>query len=418
MVMRPVRVDKIRLLALCVAVVIWVPCVPAIYRGRSAGFVSTGALSTTASGLMVHQRALWDDPGMRRREVEPMRRSNPEWDFMGRSFDVWAMANAALRDEPTPLPPSLKGRGKEDGERGSRRAEYLLMMDRIIDDTLATQRSRGMRYFLMGYAREGRFVQQPERSQFEDGEIALMLGMRRMVEEKPAYGALQRSLVHAIVDRMTSSPTLSCESYPNECWTFCNACALAAIATSDYLDGTDHRALFSRWVAFAKTHLTDKRTGLLISAYTIEGKPIYGPEGSSIWFVCHMLDVVDPAFASDQYARAKRVLRGSVGGFDHAREYPKHWHGSNAIDSGVVVPGIDVSAGSTGMACLAASTFGDREFLDGLASTMDFGGFPVEDKTGLHYAAGNQVSDAVYLYASTMGPVWERLRGGRQGHGG
>jgi len=308
------------------------------------------------------------------------------------------------RTEPHPAP-------LLDPERTCREA-YLATMDRIIDDTLATQRSRGMRYFLMGYAREGRFVQQPERSQFEDGEIALMLGMRRIVEDKPAYGVLQRELVQVMVARMTSSPTLSCESYPNECWTFCNACALAAIATSDYLDGTDHRELYRRWADFARTHLTDARTGLLISAYTIDGKPIYGPEGSSIWFVCHCLDIVDPAFAADQYARAKRVLKGSVGGFDYAREYPKYWHGSNAIDSGVVLPGVDVSAGSTGMAFLAASTFKDTDFLDGLASTMDFGGFPISDGKGLRYAAGNQVSDAVFLYASTMGPVWTRVRAG------
>jgi len=84
MVMRPVRFNKVRIFALCVAAVIWLPCVPAIYRGRSAGFVSRSGLSTEARALMVHQRALWDDPVMRRREVEPMRRSNPEWDFMGR----------------------------------------------------------------------------------------------------------------------------------------------------------------------------------------------------------------------------------------------------------------------------------------------------------------------------------------------
>jgi len=85
MVMRPVRFNKVRIFALCVAAVIWLPCVLAIYRGRSAGFVSRSGLSTEARALMVHQRALWDDPVMRRREVEPMRRSNPEWDFMGRS---------------------------------------------------------------------------------------------------------------------------------------------------------------------------------------------------------------------------------------------------------------------------------------------------------------------------------------------
>jgi hypothetical protein len=232
------------------------------------------------------------------------------------------------------------------------------------------------------------------------------------VQEKPAYGVLQRKLVAVMVDRMERSPTLSCESYPNECWTFCNACALAAIATSDRLDGTDHSAFFRRWVDNAKAHLTDKKTGLLISAYTLDGKTIYGPEGSTIWFVCHMLDVVDPAFARNQYERAKRELKASVGGFDYAREHPAHQSGTNAIDSGVVLPGLDISAGSTGMALLAASTFGDTDFVDGVASTMEFGGFPVDDDRGLHYEAGNQVSDAVFAYASTMGPMWKRVREG------
>lgn len=392
--MAVLRSWKTRIIALVLATVIWLTCLPAIYRHKAAGWQSTGTLSTTARALLTHQTGLWTDPAARQREVDAMRRSNPEWDFMGRTFLVWALANAALR-EP------------------DHKSTYLASMDQIIDDTLARQQRNGMYYFLMSYAHEGRYVQQPARSQFEDGEIALMLGMRRIVEEKPAYRDLQLGLVRTIVDRMESSPTLSCESYPNECWTFCNSAALAAIATSDYLDGTDHRDLFHRWIDFARTHLTDPQTGLLISAYTIDGAPLYGPEGSSIWFVCHCLDIVDPAFAAGQYALAKRVLKASVGGFDYAREWPRHWRGSNVIDSGFVFPGLDISAGSTGMSLLAASTFHDTAFLAGLAATMDFGGFPIDNRHGLQYAAGNQVSDAVFLYSSVMGPVWDKVREGK-----
>jgi len=53
MVIRPVRVDNIRVLALCVAAVVWVPCVSAIYRGWSAGFVSTGAFRDDVGRLAV-----------------------------------------------------------------------------------------------------------------------------------------------------------------------------------------------------------------------------------------------------------------------------------------------------------------------------------------------------------------------------
>ena len=51
MVIRPVRVDKVRILALCLATVLWLPCVPAIYRRQSAGFVSTGWVVDEGAGV-------------------------------------------------------------------------------------------------------------------------------------------------------------------------------------------------------------------------------------------------------------------------------------------------------------------------------------------------------------------------------
>ena len=96
------------------------------------------------------------------------------------------------------------------------------------------------------------------------------------------------------------------ESYPDECWMFCNTAALAAIRMSDALDATDHSALFHKWLRTAREKLVDRQTGLLVSSFTLEGRPKDGPEGSSIWMSAHCLQLIDAKFAADQYRRARR----------------------------------------------------------------------------------------------------------------
>ncbi len=276
---------------------------------------------------------LWTDPQERQRELEKMRTTNAEWDFMGRSFLVWALANRSLRhpqDKPA----------------------YLEVMDRIIDETLRTERELGMFHFLMPYARQRPFVMQPPRSIFLDGEIALMLAMRRLVEEKDSYRKPLRQRVQEMVRRMEASPVLCAESYPDECWMFCNTVALAAIRTSDRLDGTDHRAFFQKWLEMAKQKLVDPRTGLLVSSFTLDGQPQKGPNGSSLWLSAHCLQLIDEDFAADQYRRAKKELGRELLGFAYAREWPVSWDGQCDVDSGPVVPVLGISAGSSGLALL------------------------------------------------------------------
>ena len=77
---------------------------------------------------------------------------------------------------------------------------------------------------------------------------------------------------------------------------------------SDRLDGTDHSAFFQRWLRTAKQKLVDPGTGLLVSSFTLEGRPQDGPEGSSIWMSAHCLQLIDEDFAADQYRRAKKEL--------------------------------------------------------------------------------------------------------------
>jgi len=147
-----------------------------------------------------------------------MRSTNAEWDFMGRTFLVWSLAEMGLRN------PAAK-------------AEYLQTMDQIISETLSIEKEKGMYFFLMPYAHRGEYVMQPARSQFLDSEIALMLAARRLVQEREDYKPLLHERIELMQSRMRRSPILSLESYPDECWMFDNVLALCAMRLTDCLDG-------------------------------------------------------------------------------------------------------------------------------------------------------------------------------------
>jgi hypothetical protein len=377
--------------ALTFAAAIWLPCMHFIFAKPVSNFRVKQGLSPEARQLAARHLQLWTEPALREQELNKMRVSNAEWDFMGRSFLVWSLANMALRD------PASKPR-------------YLQTMDQIIDETLRLEKQEGMYFFLMPYAKDGPYIMQPSRSLFLDGEIALMLASRRVVEEKPEYKPLLTERVNGIVARFHESPGMFLESYPDECWMFDHCVALDAIKTADYLDKTDHSKLIRDWIAMAKQKLVDPKSGLLISSFTTGGEPLAGPEGSSIWMVSHSLQLLDEDFARDQYQRARKELGAVTLGFGYAHEWPEDWRGEANIDSGPIIPVFDVSAGSSGMAFIGASSFGDDEFLTSLATTLNFAGFPSRTGGRLKYCASNQVGDAAMLYAATLGPLREKVK--------
>jgi hypothetical protein len=73
---------------------------------------------------------------------------------------------------------------------------------------------------------------------------------------------------------------------------------------------------------------------------------------------------------------------------------------------------LEVSAGGSGLAFIGAASFGDKDSLEKLASTLDFAAFPSQKNGALKYSASNQVGDAVMLYAAVLGPIWNRVKGG------
>lgn len=372
-------------IALIIASAIWLPCLHLFFKQPIAEFRAPNGISPKAQALAARHLKLWTDPALREVELRRMRGSNAEWDFMGRSFLVWSLANIGLRDP-------------------SQKTVCLETMDRIVAETLKVEREQGMYHFLMSYAKSSPYLVQPARSLFVDGEIALMLAARRTLEEQENLKPALAERLKFIADGLAQRRFL--ESYPNECWMFDHAVALAAIRLTDQLDGTDHSALIRDWLTAAKRKLVHRETGLLVSSFTTDGTSLDGPEGSSIWLVAHCLQVLDPEFARDQYDRARRELGQTTCGFGSGREWPAAWHGAADIDSGPIIPVLNISAGSSGLAFVGAASFGDEEFLDSLAATLDFAAFPSRKDGELKYCASNQVGDAVLLYAAVLGPLW------------
>ena len=125
----------------------------------------------------------------------------------------------------------------------------------------------------------------------------------------------------------------------------------------------------------------------------------------------HCLQLIDEAFAADQYRRARKELGREVLGFAYAREWPVSWVGGRKTwTRGRSFPFWASAPGSSGLAFLAARAFDDPTYFRGLQASVDFAGFPCEREGRLRYCAGNQVGDAVLLYAAVLGPLWDKVR--------
>lgn len=367
--------------ALLVATCAWLPSVHLFFAPKG----------DEGAALLARQRALLAEPAAEAATHEHLRRTNPEWDLMRRTFLALSLLDDALA-EP------------------ARRDEDLRLVDGLIDALLADDRASGPYVFLLPYAHARRFVFE-DKSLFVDGEIALVLAARQLVGPRPELDAELAARVATIERLMGAGPARSGESYPDEAWTFCNTTALAALRLADARSGAHHDELATAWLDYAKAHLVDPANGLLVSSYTYEGRVLDGPEGSTIFMVAHNLLLWDEDFASDQFARAKRELSYDVLGFSLVREWPRASTSRADIDSGPIVPLLEASAGASGMAVLGAAAFHDQGLQEGLWRSMYFAAFPQRTDGTLRFRASNELGDAVMTYAGSFGPLWALARG-------
>ncbi len=377
--------------ALLVSAAIWWPLMHFFWK---PALPASGELDPLAIPMARHLEDLWGDVIQGKDSVDAMREVNPEWDFMGRTFFVLGQANLALR---------VVGR----------KEKCLAVIDPLIRDTIDREAAHGMEHYLMPYHNARPWVEQPPRSIFVDGEIALCIGARRFVEDDPQWKNEFGNRIEQIVDRMSRGPLLCAESYPDECWMFCNAAAIAALRMAEVLDGTDHTELKQGWLENVKEKLLDPDTGMLISTFHLDGRlhaagP--GPEGSTIWFAVHMLQSVDSDFAEAQYKLARKSLGRSLFGFGYSKEWPRYSLSAMDIDSGMVVPVFGASASASGLALVAAAAFEDRSFYRKLRTSLKYGAFPSVDDERATFRMAGAIGDPVIFYSTVVGPLWQKLQ--------
>jgi hypothetical protein len=114
---------------LCLALVLSTP-VLAWVLGRNAQPERVAARGQQLLAARLHALA---DAREHERATLASRQTNPEWDFMSRTFLVLSLANLAL-------------------ESPAASARYLTSIDRIIDDTLRREREGGLFYFVVAAA--------------------------------------------------------------------------------------------------------------------------------------------------------------------------------------------------------------------------------------------------------------------------
>ena len=320
---------------------------------------------------------------------EAMREMNPEWDFMARTFLVLALTERALAD------PSL-----EDAA--------LTTLDTIITDTLAAEQENGHGWYLLPYYERQPFVGK-QRSLFVDGEILVMLGARRMLRDDAWQGeTAERAAIVTDILGSGSSKMLG-ESYPDEGWMFCHAMAMIGLRMHETLDGADHSPVIDRWLKTVQSDLTHTETGMLISEFTMDGRAMDGPEGSSIWLTAVALQLIAPDLAQQQFDLAREHLGGCFLMMGYAREWPVGFEGPGDIDSGPVVPLLEASASSSGFAILASRAFGDRAWNRQLHRALGAAFFLMNFEPVLAQAADNPIGQTVVLWGSSFGPLWQAI---------
>lgn len=354
------------------AAALWTPSLSTAFAPR-ASTLDGDPDDPVIAGLLERQRRLWQ-PGADRAALERMRRLNPEWDFMGRTFGGLAML-AAVRRKPA-------------------LADALLPpVDRLLAHTLSELRARGKRHFLLPYG--WGFRNPDKQSLFVDGELLALVATREELCGDGRFAEDQAWLAERVRQNMDAGPLGHGESYGNECWAFCNAFAAMGLRVDQRTSARWHEPTVARYLANLPI---DEGSGMVHSEYTYDGRPQDGPEGSSLFLVATLLDQVDPGRGRHQYELGRDALLRRFLGFGYAREWAPGVKGIMDVDSGPIVPVFEASTAASGLAILATAAFDDRDNLSALLSSLWATAFPTWDDGALHFAASNAVGDAVMLF--------------------
>jgi hypothetical protein len=210
-------------------------------------------------------------------------------------------------------------------------------------------------------------------------------------------------LIHRIANALSQAFARSEQgvlpTYTNMWWITDNLPALSALARYDLLFHRDLSNVKTRFLRSARAHYLD--TNGLIGSYIdpLARRPLQCARGVEMGYALHFLKEVDPEFAQNQFALAKREFFRGAFGFAAVRELPEGVKVEPDVDSGAVV--FNFGAAASGFGIGAAAVMGDKEMAVQLLKSSAWLGMPTYRNQELRYAAMPPVGQAVILFGKT-----------------
>lgn len=232
------------------------------------------------------------------------------------------------------------------------------------------------------------------------GYMNLVLGLRRVLEPKNPYAALNDHISGALARRFAATNGFV-ETFPGQTFPVDNASAIGSLGLHQRATGTDHQAVILAFRARVNT-LTRQDDGLLVQITQTNGAARDVGRGSGTFLGSYFLSFADPELSRSLYEAGKRALYTEHAGFGAMREHAPAHPGGNDIDSGPVVLGLGVSA--SGFAIGPSRAFDDRETFRGLYALLHLFGVPVDSNGTRTYATGGPIGDAIVFAMLTARP--------------
>ncbi|WP_210519421.1 hypothetical protein [Hymenobacter terricola] len=309
---------------------------------------------------------------------------NSEWSLFSLSYSVYAFTNMAQLDA------SFRPEAAHYTELAIRKmlADRVAQAFRNPDATTAADSVTSVLYL---------------------GHLNLMLGCHRLLNPASAYQTLHDSLSATLYRRLAAAPSHCLESYPGGVWVPDNTVALASLQLHSDLTGSPYRAFCQQWVAYARQHLTDSTTGLLLSKPATRHQAAEEPRGSHLGWSIFFLYRFAPAYAAEQYRLYQQQFSTNFGVIrlyhERAGEYETS---AGDVDSGPLILGYSIPANA--FAFGNAVALRDRRNGQRLRRIISFGSREVETPNELHYRVRfvdlsvSPLAEALLLHAETMAP--------------
>jgi len=226
------------------------------------------------------------------------------------------------------------------------------------------------------------------------GYECLVLGIRKALLNDTLYDVTLRNMSDALTE-LLSGQLKQCHMI----WTSDQATQLYAIWRADQVLGTDHSALFVRWMETMQAKFIERDTGLLISRVSIHPDRFDSPpRGTSIAWTIILLADIYPEFAAQQYAAFQKHRNRQFASMSAVAEFPdSSLFAFGDLDSGPMVLGISPSA--TGFGLGVHRLFGTQSDFARCYRIFELFGQPRTEESGKYYRISNGMGDAILLYS-------------------